>query len=31
MTAASTDTTRWQPDRSAELRSLMGLRILMLD
>ncbi len=31
MTAASTDTSRWQPDRSAELRALMAQRILILD
>jgi 5-methyltetrahydrofolate--homocysteine methyltransferase len=31
MTAASTDTSRWQPDRSAELRALLAQRILILD
>ena len=31
MTAASTDTARWQPDRSADLRALMAQRILILD
>jgi 5-methyltetrahydrofolate--homocysteine methyltransferase len=31
MTAASNDTSRWQPDRSAELRALMAQRILILD
>ena len=31
MTAASTNTARWQPDRSAELRALMAQRILILD
>ena len=25
------DTTRWQPDRSAELRALLASRILILD
>ncbi|MBI5108852.1 MAG: methionine synthase [Rhodocyclales bacterium] len=31
MTAASTATPRWQPDRSAELRALLAQRILILD
>jgi 5-methyltetrahydrofolate--homocysteine methyltransferase len=31
MTAASTDTARWQPDRSNELRALLAQRILILD
>ncbi len=31
MTANPTDTARWQPDRSAELRALMAQRILILD
>ena len=31
MTATSTDTARWQADRSAELRDLLAQRILILD
>ena len=31
MTTASPDTSRWQPDRSTELRALLAQRILILD
>ena len=31
MAAAHTDTARWQPDRSTELRALIARRILILD